>query len=224
MSGQPSTAWFEPQIGSFGQVRVNIPINGRLDTIATSKAAGGLTLTLTLRLGGSVSGFAFDPGTTPSFDGRTFATVQISAADSNSFWSLVGHDAPPTWGGSSRPGQFGSSPPSVIELKAIAPQSLANGSAEAVITAGVAVVPQNTLVRFNLEMSGPLVTAADVVSFVAVKGHTTGTRYAIALVGTAVSGSFRAPNAVAEAMDLVAANQDTVAHGISGTQESVAGE
>jgi hypothetical protein len=91
----------------------------------------------------------------------------------------------------------------------------ASSSAE-VITAGTTVIPVGALVTYSLCIGGQLATAGSVLD-VYLNGHSTGLHLAINLSGS-LSGSFLMP--VADKIDAIYSNQDSVNHFISYTWQA----
>lgn len=90
--------------------------------------------------------------------------------------------------------------------------SIAAATVETVEVAGVTALPSGTRVQGILTMQGPLTTAADVLTYVALKGATSGIYYAIAFAGQIMFVDFYIMQTTAEKLNIVARNQDTAAH------------
>lgn len=206
------------------------------DLLVVSVSTTKRTLTATLRNGGGATvALGISQGGTRVFPGAVFSFVKASAADAGVGWvhgpsGIFDHvgseDALPrnadgslVVGGISAAIQQvlgGAGAPIAVFLdgafiafneEEFFQGVIAAASAEAVSTAGVNTLPVGTLVRFQLSaFPNQLVTAADVSVWVAIKGHTSGSYYALTSAGP-VSGSFRI--VVAEKLDIVTRNQDT---------------
>ena len=107
--------------------------------------------------------------------------------------------------------------PTFIEKQSFAPTSVAAATAETVEATGAIVLALGDRVWYHLS-AGPvttLTTAADTLTYVALKGATSGTYYDVAFLEANKNGSFHVPQA--EKLNIVARNQDTAAHTFSGS-------
>jgi len=112
-------------------------------------------------------------------------------------------------------------PNTLTEKQSFAPVSVAASTAETVQNTGGVTLALGQIVFYQIS-AGPvttLTTAADTLTYVAIKGATSGNYYAVAFLEQVVSGSFPMP--VAEKLNIVVRNQDTAAHAFSGMWTSM---
>lgn len=164
-----------------------------------------------------------------------FHTVSLPASASI-FWALVDADEFDCWLGATGVDGAGNAQVSIkkpltangdlvavgvfggetqVDLVLLAPASIASATGETVEATGANATVNPSVAYYSLTMSGPLATAADVLTYIAIKGHTSGDYFVICAPGTSVSGWIPCPFA-AEKLDIVARNADTVAHLIAG--------
>ncbi len=143
------------------------------------------------------SGIYVSFGAAGSFDGITAVRTGSVIATQSGVWKV-----------------FVNGTTTKVSSKYMAPANIGAASAEATVSAGVGTVAVGTRVTFNLSFSGPLTTPADTLAYIAIKGHTSGNYYASVGPGGALSGYFDMVE-TGEALDIVARNQDTVAHTIA---------
>lgn len=109
---------------------------------------------------------------------------------------------------------------SLKEVQDWAPTSLAAASAEASKATGAVQLAVGDRVSYSLSGgTGVLTTPGNDLVYVAIKGATSSKYYALAFQGETVAGVFDAPTA--EKLNIVARNQDTVAHSMSGHWQAV---
>lgn len=99
----------------------------------------------------------------------------------------------------------------------LAPTDVANGTAETVgVTGSGSVPPTGSRIYFVLSLNGTLTTLTDDLTYVAIKGHTSGNYYAVQMGPGSASGFFDMAE-TSETLDIVYRNADTVHHGVSGS-------
>lgn len=191
----------------------------------------GHTITLISRGGVSKGGPVSIPVKLPPNSAITvptsvFASANDAQGNGNCYWALcdvpISYNAPGLTpiGATGVPQTQGGSIGVVVtgatqdDDQSLGPTSIAAQTAEAVSKAGATVVPVRHLVYFQGSAGPPaLATAADVLVYVALKGHTSAEYYVVMFAGTGYSGQFEFPTGGAgEKLDIVTANADTVAH------------
>ena len=108
------------------------------------------------------------------------------------------------------------------DTKQLVPTSIAASTTETVETSGANTLATGTLVEYNLtcEGSGAIASTSGLFIYVALKGATSGTYYAVATIGTTISGEFHIP--ASEKINIVVRNSDgTDAHVMSAYWTSV---
>lgn len=234
-----------------GQIASGVKLGEDQDLIVTSSSTTKRTLTATLRNGGgSLPNLGISQGGTRIFPGLVFDKVACSAADAGVAWAAIpagladqlgSKDAMPRnadgslvvggvsngiaqiFGGGGNPVLVAVDPTdlTLIEDEFLAPTALAT-TAEAVQVAGTTVIPVGSLVRASLLAAVPsITTAGDILIYIAIKGHTSNTYYAVGTAGSSFH-SFRI--AQSEKLDIVARNQDTTAKQVSAHWQSFQGD
>jgi hypothetical protein len=226
-----TTLDIEPQLGSMAVTpTVQAPRGMRLDF--WNATGSSQTVSLAMRNGTKVGPLALPSGGTLCFSGDLISSI-TGVVNGSLFWAIVGMDTPFTWptsGVNTASGQpvnltkvngvtltnvgpllevgngvYGS--PGVVLF--LAPTSYAT-QAETVEATSTSV-PVGTVVFFSIAMLGPLTTVADVLTYVAIKGATSGTYYAACGPLDSATGSF--VMAASEDLTIVVRNQDTTSHG-----------
>lgn len=104
-------------------------------------------------------------------------------------------------------------PQTFDDEQSIPPVSQATAT-ETVQQAGATVVGKGHIIEYHLSgLVGPITTAADVLTYVALKGHGTATYYAVCGSGATAYGRKVMATVGGEKLDIVSRNQDTTAKG-----------
>lgn len=96
-----------------------------------------------------------------------------------------------------------------VDGQVFPPTSVPNATAESVVQAGSNAVPIGAIVYYRLEVIGTLTTAADQLTYIALKGESSTAYLAFCGPSAVATGSFRMTSS--EKVDIVRANADTTA-------------
>lgn len=216
-----------------GSTAVLIPANGILWVFGFSSTGTGYNLEAEYRAGGTKTEFPVNTdGADPiPFDGRVYRHVKQTAGPNAASWVIWPRDL---GGVGPRSGintvRLQTSPISKIEAQSdateadfvtVAPASIASATGETVEATGAANSVAGGYMNIVLSMEGVIATAADVFVYIAVKGATSGRYYAVCFAPGVVSVRMDTPF-TPEKMNIVARNQDTVAHGMAAAIELAA--
>lgn len=184
--GLPNLSWQECQVGTLvgNAAPTAIPPAGRLDLLNVVVSASPIFLTLTLRKGGTVQ-LSVPSGMALSLDGRAFAYVLSNTT--GPVWAIVPQDAELTFEGGVP--LAATANPTVVSEAAVPPTSIPASTAETTEATSSPTPNTGQLVRYSLTAEAGLTFGT--LSYIAIKGATSGIYYAVASSGTAISGTFR---------------------------------
>lgn len=201
---------------------VNIPPEGRLDVWRNNTdPVSAQNMTVVTRAGNVLTVLMNGPFT-GAFDGRIFSSATLPS-DSSLFFAVVPRDTCFTWSLLGTPTQQPRGYTSVIDQVSAAgsvPTLVANGTAETALYSGANVIGVGVRVYYALAATGINTTLTDKAAYIAIKGHTSGIYYVVALGGTSQNGYFDLVGTT-EKLDLVYANADTVDHSVAGNYIAV---
>lgn len=175
-------------------------------------------INLTRRSNAGASTFTLKAGAVYPIPGDLFSAISLGAGPTCDWFRIRNADSPGFVSGVSQSLAISNSV--VVDAQQFAPTSVANGTVETAEANGAVNIPAlGARLYYALSVDSAIVTAADVLVYTAIKGHTSATYYFVQMGpgSIAMEVNFIPQGGIAEKIDIVARNQDTVAHGMAGS-------
>lgn len=212
---------------------IPVPSNGCLLIFGGSATGTGYVLKAKFRAGGTDLTININTSQQVAWpvDGRVFTSVSQTAGPDQLSYMILPRDLAVAFnlGGISTV-RLQTSPISKIEAQSdateadfvsVAPAVINAATVETVEAAGVNNSVLGGYMNIVLSMEGAIATVADQLTYVAVKGATSGRYYAVCFAPGQLTARIDTPF-TPEKLNIVARNQDTVGHGFAGSIELAA--